>query len=112
MNEACVTKCAPKRNTSYFELKQELNLEDIPPFPQKAWQSELNNLERRAIIGVYLKIIIDDLKGIRNEPQYAFPASITNQRRIEARKTKIAEQIVSYSMNGHHQHDQTEKVNP
>ncbi|MEM7335552.1 MAG: hypothetical protein AAF490_25975 [Chloroflexota bacterium] len=86
MNEACIQVCSSNRDTSYFELKDALNLEDVPPFPQKAWQSELSNLERKAIAGVYLKLVVDQLKGIQNDPKRIYPESILSLRK---QRTKI-----------------------
>lgn len=86
MNEDCITHCAPKRNTAHFELKEAVNLEDLARFPQRAWQGEMTSAERQAIAGVYLKVIADHLKGIRNEPSRTYPDSIGNRRLLEALK--------------------------
>lgn len=84
MNEACVNTCAPKRDTSYFQLKDGLNLEDLPHFPQRQWQEEMTGSERQAIAGIYLKAFDNHLRGIRNEPTRTYPDSIRNRRILEA----------------------------
>lgn len=58
----------------------------MPRFPQRTWQEEMTSAERQAIAGVYFKIIIDHLKGIRNEPTRTYPDSIGNRRLLEALK--------------------------
>ena len=88
MNEDCIVHCAPKRNTSFFVLKEAINLEDLPRFPQKAWQNEMTGAERQAVAGVYLKVIVDQMMGIRNKPSRSYPESIQARRFLE----KIREQ--------------------
>ena len=83
MNEDCITKCAPKRNTSCFVLKEGINLEDLPSFPQRAWQNEMTGAERQAVAGVYLKVIVDQMMGIRNGPSRSYPESIQARRFLE-----------------------------
>lgn len=61
-------------------------MQDLARFPQKAWQEEMSGAERQAIAGVYLKLIVDHMKGIRNEPTRTYPDSIGNRRLLEALK--------------------------
>ncbi len=63
MNEACVTKCAPQRNTSWFELKAQMELQEMPPFPLTEWQNCMTPKERQTCAGVYLAKIVDRLQG-------------------------------------------------
>ena len=84
MNEVCVTICAPKRNASWFEIKDGINLEDLPRFPQQSWQHEMTSAERQAIAGLYLRAIVDHLKGVHNEPARTYPDSIGNRRLLKA----------------------------
>ncbi len=86
MNEDCITFCASKRNTVHFQLKEAVNLEDVARFPQRAWQEEMSSAERQAVAGVYLKVIVDQMKGIRNEPTRTYPNSIRNLHLLEALK--------------------------
>ena len=104
MNEGCVEHCAPTRNTSFFVLKEAINLEDLPRFPQEAWQHRMTGKERQAIAGLYLKVIVDHLKGIRNVPTRTYPDSIGNRRFLEALKKQglshVTEEPDSLSQNG------------
>ena len=104
MNEDCITQCAPKRDTSWFQLKEGINLEDLGRFPQKAWQQEMSGAERQAVAGVYLKVIVDHLKGVRNVPTRTYPDSIGNRRFLEALKKQSlsydSEEPDSPSQNG------------
>lgn len=63
MNEDCIEKCAPKRDTSAFVLKKDITLQDLPPFPQSAWQNDMTGAERKAVAGVYLAKITERLQG-------------------------------------------------
>lgn len=79
-------------------------MEDLARFPQRAWQEEMTSAERQAIAGVYLKVIIDHMKGIRNEPSRTYPDSIGSRRLLEALKKQAlshgAEETDSPSQNG------------
>ena len=79
-------------------------MEDMPRFPQRTWQEEMTSAERQAVAGVYFKLIIDHLKGIRNEPTRTYPDSIGNRRLLEALQKQSlpvsAEEGNSLSQNG------------
>lgn len=66
MNQACMENCAIKRNTSAFILKDDVTLSTLPPFPQRAWQNEMNPAERQMIAGVYMAKVVDHLQGREN----------------------------------------------
>lgn len=63
MNEPCIKKCAPKRDTSEFLLKKDVTLDDLPPFSHQDWQRTMNYHEKLTITGVYLEKIVDRLQG-------------------------------------------------
>ena len=58
-------------------------MEDLPSFPQRAWQNEMTGAERQAVAGVYLKVIVDQMMGIRNGPSRSYPESIQARRFLE-----------------------------
>ncbi|MCP4425764.1 MAG: hypothetical protein GY803_14815 [Chloroflexi bacterium] len=66
MNEVCIEGCAPNRKTTQFELKKDVNLSMLPPFPFREWQEDMNPAERKTVAGLYLSKIVDRLQGREN----------------------------------------------
>lgn len=67
MNDLCVTSCAIKRDCSEFEVKTDLNLEDMPPMPD---QSQLETpAEKFTCLYIYTQRMVDHLKGVTHEPR-------------------------------------------
>jgi len=64
MNEICVESCALKRDCSAFEPKPNLNLEDMPRFPDTAGMSKE---EKFTSVTIYLAKVVDNLQGVQNE---------------------------------------------
>ena len=69
MNEICVTSCSLKRDTSGFQEKEGLTLDDMPAMPK---QEDLKTpAEKFTVVYVYLSKLVDCQKGIPNAPTYA-----------------------------------------
>src|SRR5688572_5189743 len=74
MNEICVESCAVKRDCSAFEPKPNLNLSDMPRFPET---KHMTKEEKFTSVTVYLSKVVDHLQGKENEPIYT-PTRRTN----------------------------------
>jgi hypothetical protein len=72
MNEACLERCAIKRDCSEFQVRKDLKLEDMPRFPETAGMTKE---ERFTSVTVYLAKIVDHLQGVPNEYLYPIPRS-------------------------------------
>jgi len=68
MNEICVENCAPKRDTSAFELKPNLGLLDMPRFPDT---KDMSREEKFTSVTIYLAKAIDHIQS--NEEIPGFP---------------------------------------
>ncbi len=66
MSEICVESCALKRDTSAFELRPDLTLDDMPRFPRRDTKG-MTKEERFTVVTIYLAMVVDHLKGIENE---------------------------------------------
>lgn len=69
MQDVCVEECAIKRDCSWFEPKEGLNLEDMPRFPFKE-TSEMTREEKFVSVTIYLSKVVDHLKGYDDERKF------------------------------------------
>jgi hypothetical protein len=69
MNQICIEQCAPNRDTSGFELKKGISLDDMPRFPIEGI-SKLTAQERLIVVSVYLAKVVDCLQGVKDEPEF------------------------------------------
>ena len=73
MQDVCVEECAIKRDCSWFEPKEGLNLEDMPRFPFKE-AKDMTKEEKFVSVTIYLSKVVDHLKGIEDERKfYPYP---------------------------------------
>ena len=68
MSEMCCEHCAIKRDTSYFEPKPDLNLSNMPRFPET---KDMTKEEKFTSVAIYLSKVVDHLQG--NDNEYAHP---------------------------------------
>lgn len=66
MQDVCVEECAGKRDCSWFEPKEGLNLVDMPRFPFQDTK-EMTKEEKFMSVTIYLSKVVDHLKGVRDE---------------------------------------------
>ena len=64
MSDVCVEHCALKRDTSGFQVKPDLKLEDMPRFPQT---EGMTREEKFTSVSIYLAKVVDCLQGVQNE---------------------------------------------
>lgn len=76
MSEACVERCAIKRDCSEFQVRKDLKLEDMPRFPDTAGMTKE---EKFTSVTVYLAKIVDHLQGVPDE--YLYPVRRQNSHR-------------------------------
>lgn len=69
MSEVCIEECAIERDCSGFDAKPNLKLEDMPRFPLKG-SANMTKEEKFTSVTVYLAKVVDQLKGVDNEPFY------------------------------------------
>jgi hypothetical protein len=67
MNEICIEDCAIKRDCSAFEEKPNLNLSNMPRFPET---NGMTKEEKFTSVTVYLSKVIDHLQGKESEPNH------------------------------------------
>ncbi len=67
MNEICIESCNPKGDCSGFEVKPNLTLDDMPPFPET---KDMSKEEKFTSVTIYLSKVVDHLQGIEDEPAY------------------------------------------
>jgi hypothetical protein len=60
MNEICIEHCAVKRDCSAFEPKPDLELEDMPRFPET---KDMTKEEKYTSVTIYLSKVVDHLQG-------------------------------------------------
>ena len=65
MSEMCVEHCAQKRDTSYFQLKRGVNMENIPRYPLEEIK-RMTKEEKFMSVVIYLSKVVDHLKGVDN----------------------------------------------
>jgi hypothetical protein len=63
LSDLCVEECAPNVDYSWFLLKPDLNLEEMPPFPLAEFLDEMPPRVRQVVAAVYLAKIVDHLQG-------------------------------------------------
>ena len=63
MSQGCIEVCAIRRDYSYFDLKRNMTLEDMPRFPLDEWD-DMPSKVRGKVVAAYLAKIIDHLKGV------------------------------------------------
>ena len=64
MNDVCIEHCAIERDCSKFEEKPNLELEDMPRFPETAGMTKE---EKFTSVTIYLAKVVDNLQGVQNE---------------------------------------------
>jgi hypothetical protein len=64
MNEVCIEECSPKRDCSFFEIRPDLSLPDMPAYPDT---SGMTWKERFVVEEAYLKKTIDFIQGRKRE---------------------------------------------
>jgi hypothetical protein len=65
MNEICIEDCAVKRDCSAFEEKPNLNLSNMPRFPET---KGMTKEEKFTSVTIYLSKVVDHLQGVDYEP--------------------------------------------
>jgi hypothetical protein len=65
MSEMCCEHCAIKRDTSYFEPKPDLNLSNMPRFPET---KDMTKEEKFTSVAIYLSKVVNHLQGVDDEP--------------------------------------------
>jgi len=99
MNEVCVEHCAIKRDCSAFEPMPNLNLSDMPRFPQT---EGMTREEKFTSVTVYLAKVVDHLQGVEYEEP---PITIRRAARILNIHEAVAQ--VASSLNETASNDQT-----
>lgn len=94
MNEVCVERCAPARDTSWFEPRAGVTLADLPRFPFRDWQKEMTREERGTSIAYYTAKMVDHLQGVEDVGEIVYRAG---SRRVPA---TLKEQAVLHGENG------------
>ena len=64
MNEVCIEHCAVSRDCSAFEEKPNLNLSNMPRFPET---NGMTKEEKFTSVTIYLSKVIDHLQGNESE---------------------------------------------
>jgi hypothetical protein len=72
MSQVCVEDCAVKRDTSWFELKHGINMENIPRYPIEETK-EMTKEEKFTSVTVYLRKVVDHLKGVDDGEDLYYP---------------------------------------
>jgi len=92
MNEICVENCAIKRDTSAFEPKPNLKLEDMPRFPLNQ-STSMTKEEKFTAVTIYLAKVVDHLNGNQEgAQQLVFPRS-SGTVRIDKAIVEIASSL-------------------
>src|SRR5688572_22773399 len=66
-NEKCVEECSVNRDCSYFEEKPNLNLSNMPRFPET---NGMTKEEKFTSVTIYLSKVIDHLQGHESELEH------------------------------------------
>ncbi len=57
--------CMTEVNTTRFQMRGGLYLEDMPPFPTVAFNDGMPVRMRQAVVGAYIEKIMERLQGVR-----------------------------------------------
>ena len=57
-------QCIPclTEDTTKFEIRQDLSIDDLPPFPTKEFNNGMPVKMRQAIVGAYIEKIVESLQ--------------------------------------------------
>jgi hypothetical protein len=64
MSQGCIEVCAPNRDYSYFELRQDLDLEKMPYFPYDEFVDEMPFEVRSKVVAAYMQQMVKAIKKI------------------------------------------------
>lgn len=92
MQDVCVEECAVKKDCSWFEPKEGLNLDDMPRFPYQETK-EMTKEEKFVSVTIYLSKVVDHLKGVRDERPLRIYPRRPNVNRQRSSQVPPAEQI-------------------
>ena len=68
MNQICLEKCNLNRRCAHFEIRPDLNFDDLPAFDIKRFTNYMSPHERKIEIAVYVALLVDQQKGIYHAP--------------------------------------------
>jgi hypothetical protein len=57
--------CLMENNQTRFEMRRDLTLDDMPPFPTVAFNDGMPVRMRQAVVGAYIEKIMERLQGLR-----------------------------------------------
>ena len=66
MVDVCVEECAPAGDYRHFELKEGVNLPDMPRFPTEEFLKQMPPKVRQVVVAIYLAKMVDHLQGIES----------------------------------------------
>lgn len=61
LSDQCVP-CLTESNTTKFEIRQDLSIDDLPPFPSVEFNNGMPVKMRQAIVGAYVEKIVERLQ--------------------------------------------------
>ena len=91
MNQVCVENCAIVRDTSYFELKPGVNMENIPRYPLDETE-RMTKDEKFTSVVVYLSKVVDHLKGVDDGEDLYYPTSRRILADFEKQNVRLGEE--------------------
>lgn len=63
LTEVCMEHCAIKRDGSWFDPRDDIEIMDLPRFPLKEFVQEMGPKERTLAIGLYTSLMVDQAQG-------------------------------------------------
>jgi len=90
MNEICIESCNPKGDCSGFEVKPNLTLDDMPPFPET---KDMSKEEKFTSVTIYLSKVIDHLQGIEDERYGSFFPKA--ERKVSTHESKAIMEVTA-----------------
>lgn len=87
MVDVCVEECAPEGDYCHFELKEGVNLSDMPRFPTEEFLNQMPPKVRQVVVAVYLAKMVDHLQGVED---YERPAVYRPRRRQVSSQSQAA----------------------
>lgn len=64
--DVCIEECAPEGDCRHFEIKDGVNLRDLPRFPLNEFLKQLPPKVRQVVVAVYLAKLVDEAQGIES----------------------------------------------
>jgi len=70
MTDLCLENCALERKGRWFQLKNDLSIQDMPRFPINEFVDDMTPDERKIILGSYTAKLVDQAQGVIYEPRF------------------------------------------